>query len=241
MPCKNIGVNIVCCAPQLREGVSKPDPYAILSIGKAQQETTVMEKTADPVFEQTFCFLVSNPLTDTLLVRLMDKKSGCELAVFRQPLEAVFTRPEMRMPKQNFTLNTKEETKLKMSMEFKVLKVGGEPAKENLSMDPEPEEPATVSGNAGAHGDTISIGSAADVMEKPVEKQMARSENLHSLGSSVSSSVDYKRDTDSISSDIIEPEKRSLVTSCPVSGSNQGSKIRLTIRYRYAFHNSKST
>jgi len=53
---------------------SRPDPSAILSVGKDTKNTRVIYRTDAPVWEEGFTFLVNNPETDTLTVRVSMKK-----------------------------------------------------------------------------------------------------------------------------------------------------------------------
>jgi Ca2+-dependent lipid-binding protein len=48
----------------------KPDPYAQLSLGKQQEVTNVQMRTFDPVWEQGFTFLVNNPESDSLFIKV---------------------------------------------------------------------------------------------------------------------------------------------------------------------------
>ena len=48
----------------------KLDPYAQLSLGKQQQVTNVQMRTYDPVWEQGFTFLVNNPESDSLFIKV---------------------------------------------------------------------------------------------------------------------------------------------------------------------------
>jgi hypothetical protein len=47
-----------------------PDPYVQLSLGKQQETTSIQYRTGDPVWEQGFTFLVNNPDSDTLHVKV---------------------------------------------------------------------------------------------------------------------------------------------------------------------------
>ena len=105
----------------VREG-SKPDPYVVLSVGKIQQESITLEKTLDPVFEETFHFLVRNPNTDTLLLKFVDRKTNHELGSMKQPLDFVMVRPHMAMEKQNFNLSVKHDSKVALEMKIQILK-----------------------------------------------------------------------------------------------------------------------
>jgi len=126
----------------------KPDPYALISIGKQQQESVTLEKTTDPVYEETFYFLVHNPLTDTLLLKMMDRKSGIELGALKQSLDILFSRPKMTLEKQNLSLNNlRSETKATLDMKIQILKSGAwtEEDEENSEKDKEKDAEIAVS------------------------------------------------------------------------------------------------
>ena len=48
----------------------KPDPYTQLSLGKQQEVTNVHMRASDPVWEQGFTFLVNNPESDSLFIKV---------------------------------------------------------------------------------------------------------------------------------------------------------------------------
>ena len=75
----------------------------------------------DPVYEENFYFLVRNPQTDTLVIKIMDRKAKVELGAVKRSLDAVYQRADMKLEKQNLPLNLKYESKLKISLELAVL------------------------------------------------------------------------------------------------------------------------
>lgn len=56
--------------PQNARPSKNPDPYTQLSVGKQQEVTTVQMRTSDPVWEQGFTFLVNNPDSDSLFIKV---------------------------------------------------------------------------------------------------------------------------------------------------------------------------
>lgn len=56
--------------PQNAHPSKKPDPYTQLSLGKQQEATNVQMRTFDPVWEQGFTFLVNNPDSDSLFIKV---------------------------------------------------------------------------------------------------------------------------------------------------------------------------
>lgn len=55
---------------QWSRGGSTPDPYVTLSVAKISHNSNIVYRTDSPVFEQGFTFLVSNPETDTLHIKV---------------------------------------------------------------------------------------------------------------------------------------------------------------------------
>jgi Ca2+-dependent lipid-binding protein, contains C2 domain len=47
-----------------------PDPYAQLCLGNQQEVTNVQMRTSDPVWERGFTFLVNNPDSDSLFIKV---------------------------------------------------------------------------------------------------------------------------------------------------------------------------
>jgi len=225
--------------PTVREG-SKPTPYVILSVGKVQYESSEKDKTSDPVYEETFHFLVRNPLTDTLLVKVVDKKTGADLGALKQSLDLVYHRPEMKMEKQNFGLNTKSEAKIALKMDIAVLKLG--PAKGHGDDEDDavasgsgvhPVEPAGSSSGGG--GGSVSRVHSSTVPEPTPSNGNERPSSLViEAGSTAGDEV--------IGLEVGEPESirreesAPLLSSAPKTDEPTDMKVRLTIRYSQNTH-----
>jgi hypothetical protein len=184
-------------------------------------------------------FLVRNPLTDTLLVKLMDRKTSLELGAFKQPLDAIYGRPEMRLRKQNFTLNTKSDAKVVLTLEIKVLKLGAPAQGEMLSMeDTDTDEPTHDTHNK----DPAPSSSAQNHDSKqPIkEDSSAKLPSTNNVGETSS-----LRDNGSIGrgSSVEEPlvkaraDSQPLLSAIPKSSTSSSLeedktlKIRMTVRY----------
>lgn len=186
-----------------------------------------MEKTTDPVFEETLHFLVRNPLTDTLLVKLMDRKTSLELGAMKKPLDLVFGRPGMSLEKQNFTLNTRTEAKVVLDMSIRVLKHGGHSLDDD-DLDEEiklPDDPITAGESGGGGDDNKSVGghSRAGSIKAPPGSSTG-SPQLARSGSTRQPVVAEEVFTRT-------EESRPLLAALPVED-DKNMKIRLSIRYR---------
>lgn len=102
---------------------SKPDPYAILSVGKVTKQTAAFKRTDVPVWEQGFTFLVGNPENDTLLIRIVDQKTGKDLGQFTYILNILLTKSGLQVVSQPFQLQKSGPTsKVTMSLALKIVK-----------------------------------------------------------------------------------------------------------------------
>lgn len=185
----------------------------------------------DPVFEETMHFLVRNPLTDTLLVKIMDKKTNTELGSFKQCLDAVYGRPEMKMRKQNFTLNTKSEAKVNMSMSIQVLKLGAAALGEKLSM--EEDETDDELQQQPRPGSSSSEATTANVERSNSNISSSDQNNKTMINDDVSEGSGYSGG-ESRESFIRKDEGKPLLAasrSLDKPEDDKGMKVRLTIRY----------
>lgn len=55
-----------------QRGGPKPDPMMYVTVGKVTQNSHIVYRTDCPVYERGFTFLVNNPETDTLHIRVTD-------------------------------------------------------------------------------------------------------------------------------------------------------------------------
>ena len=78
-------------------------------------------RTSDPVWEQGFMFLVANPESDTLYLRVYDKKTGSELGELDFILSALSKETNLETQKQPFALlRSGPDSKITLSMHLRV-------------------------------------------------------------------------------------------------------------------------
>lgn len=56
--------------PGGKSGYAPPDPVFQITVGKSTKQSQVIYRTDHPVFEKEFTFLVNNPETDTLRLKV---------------------------------------------------------------------------------------------------------------------------------------------------------------------------
>ncbi|XP_044743931.1 extended synaptotagmin-2-A isoform X2 [Chrysoperla carnea] len=108
--------------PQAR-GKSKPDTYAVLSVGKNTQQTDVVMREDCPVWERGFTFLVPNPETDTLTLKIMDQKTGSCVGEMEYNLSTLLSKENLEIVKQPLTLHSSgPDSKIVIAMKLHLLK-----------------------------------------------------------------------------------------------------------------------
>lgn len=140
---------------------SKPDPFAILSVGKTSRQTAALRRTDAPVWEQGFTFLVNiaewfvilrsyqpiiplccvlqvgNPENDTLQVKIIDQKTEKDLGQFTYILSTLLTKNDLQVVSQPFQLQKSgPNSKVIMSMALKILKKSANEPREPVSDGP---------------------------------------------------------------------------------------------------------
>lgn len=181
-------------------------------MGKKQHESVVLEKTDSPVFEETFHFLVNNPLTDSLIIKMMDKKSNGELGSLKQSLDTLFSRPKMTMEKQNLTLNVRDEARICLDMKIRVLYVFAKG-----EWDEEQEKEAEE------------ISAEEKVAEEKITENMPLMSNKENPSEIDAHVATKEENVDRVSLDSLSASASSLKFD-PDDSSEM--KIKLTIRYR---------
>ncbi|CAB3376533.1 Hypothetical predicted protein [Cloeon dipterum] len=203
------------CAKQLpcvKEN-KKPDPFVTVQLGSRIEQTAVVMRTTDPVWEVGYTYLVQNPDTDTLTLKVIDQKTNSELGTFSYNLCGLYERRMMQIRHQPVRLKGSGLTsKLFLSMQLKIMKKSDATALSDKSGGSSPVEmkvPKRTKSIESKSSDTQSVGrGSVSAIEPLIESTVA------SLANAVPPSA-------------IEPELRRRGT---IKRSNLGS-IQLTISF----------
>lgn len=102
---------------------SKPDPILHVTVGKVTQNSNVVYRTDCPVYEQGFTFLVNNPETDTLHIKVVDQKTQSELGKMSYNLSSLLERESLQLQDQPLQLHKSgPDSKILLSMRLRILK-----------------------------------------------------------------------------------------------------------------------
>lgn len=209
---------------------SKPDPFAILSVGSTKHQTSALRRTDAPVWEQGFTFLVGNPENDTLQVKIVDQKTEKDLGQFTYILSTLLTKNDLQIVSQPFQLQKSGPTsKVILSMALKILK---KPA--NLSNERHHEGPMIhrQASQSSMMQRQPSQASQSEVLEVKNVK-LAEYPKLAEVPSEVGSAVDQI--VNKVSSDVAEFISNESVN---LQKDEQQSELR---RRQFSTHSSSSS
>ncbi|XP_075219377.1 extended synaptotagmin-like protein 2 isoform X2 [Lycorma delicatula] len=115
---------------------SKPDPLMQLSVCKVTQNSNIVYRTDCPVYEQGFTFLVNNPETDTLHVKIVDQKTQSELGKMSYNLSSLLDRESLQLQDQPLQLHKSgPDSKIILSLKLKILKFRPPPLEKQSSVE----------------------------------------------------------------------------------------------------------
>nr|XP_046263667.1 extended synaptotagmin-2-like isoform X2 [Scatophagus argus] len=107
--------------PSGKKVTSDPNPFVQFTVGHKSFESKTRYKTNEPVWEESFTFLIHNPKNQELEVEVKDEKHECSLGTLTLPLSRLLEAEEMTL-NQRFPLkNSGPSCTLKMKMALRVL------------------------------------------------------------------------------------------------------------------------
>ncbi|XP_074035677.1 extended synaptotagmin-2 isoform X2 [Leptinotarsa decemlineata] len=100
---------------------TKPDPFVQLQLGRQFKHTNAIMRTANPVWEESFIFLVGNPDSDYLNLKIIDSKTGTELNEINYNLSLLSNKDNLEVVKEPIRLESgRNDCKLIWSLHLKV-------------------------------------------------------------------------------------------------------------------------
>uniref|UniRef100_A0A672HM72 Extended synaptotagmin-2-A-like n=1 Tax=Salarias fasciatus TaxID=181472 RepID=A0A672HM72_SALFA len=123
---------------------SDPNPFVQFTVGHKSFESKTKYKTNEPVWEETYTFLIHNPRTQQLEVEVKDEKHECSLGTLTVPLQSLLEAEDMTL-NQRFPLkNSGPSCTLKMKMALRVTRLHPDARRPSASTEP-PRTPGTAS------------------------------------------------------------------------------------------------
>ncbi|XP_051559944.1 extended synaptotagmin-2-like isoform X2 [Myxocyprinus asiaticus] len=98
-----------------------PNPFVKLTVGQTTHTSKVRYKTSEPLWEETFSFLINNPRTQELEVEVRNGKRKCSLGSVRVALSSLLTEVDMTLNQQFPLQNSGPSSTLKLKIALRVL------------------------------------------------------------------------------------------------------------------------
>ncbi|XP_018315966.1 extended synaptotagmin-2 isoform X1 [Mycetomoellerius zeteki] len=104
-------------------GNKQPDVYLEASVGGKTERTATIPRSCDPVWERGFTFLVSNPETGILHIKIIDEKTAMTVGEMSYNLSLLLEKSDLKVMQQPYDLQKAEvDSKLVLSMTLNILK-----------------------------------------------------------------------------------------------------------------------
>ncbi|CAL1674860.1 unnamed protein product [Lasius platythorax] len=104
-------------------GNKQPDVYLEARIGGKKERTLTRPRSCDPVWEQGYTFLVSNPETGILHIKIIDEKTAIIVGEMNYNLSLLLEKNNLEVTQQPYDLQMAEtDSKLVLSMSLNILK-----------------------------------------------------------------------------------------------------------------------
>uniref|UniRef100_A0A8C9SLP9 Extended synaptotagmin 2 n=1 Tax=Scleropages formosus TaxID=113540 RepID=A0A8C9SLP9_SCLFO len=240
---------------------SDPSPYVQFILGQKKFDSKIRYKTMEPVWEESFMFLVPNPRNQELKVEVKDDKHKCSLGTITLPLTELLEAENMTL-EQRFPLkNSGPSSTLKLKMGLRILsleKTGSSdqpssvqlkkasadiPASSTAGVSAGPSSNLSSSSTPRPQVSTITQGPASTILgpTSVSPSNPGSMTHLSSIGKSTSSLAiggSHKESTPSIASDMSLPnatqelqQRLRQMQNGSASGPYSLGRVKLTLRH----------
>ncbi|XP_076750730.1 extended synaptotagmin-like protein 2 isoform X2 [Xylocopa sonorina] len=168
-------------------GNKQPDVYLEASVGGKTKRTATILRSCDPVWEQGFTFLVSNPETGILHIKITDEKTGMIVGEMSYNISLLLKQNNLEISQQPYDLQMAEvDSKLILSMSLSILKYEEpEPTSEE---DDDDHDINQLNKRIERQESNISNNLSTSVPPSPVKRQPSK-ESINSTRSTGSGAV----------------------------------------------------
>lgn len=106
------------------KNLGEPDSFVRVSVDDVNKESTVRERTKNPVYKEGFVFLVRNPWTQKLMLEVIDSKRERHAGRVEVDLNSVLNEPKLEVRGKEFDLqgDTEETATIKLNIILRILK-----------------------------------------------------------------------------------------------------------------------
>ncbi|KAL6255775.1 hypothetical protein P5V15_013018 [Pogonomyrmex californicus] len=222
-------------------GNKQPDVYLEASVDGKKERTATVPRSCDPVWERGFIFLVSNPETGVLHIKITDEKTAMIVGEMSYNLSLLLEKNNLEVTQQPYNLQKAEaDSKLVLSMSLNILKYEQpEPTSEEDEDDHDINE---LNKRIERQESSISNVISSSVPPSPLKKQPSK-ESVNSQARSTGSAAALPEEPATGEEElIVSTSAPSSLTGSPQlihrnpsitssSGEAKLGRIQLTIRY----------
>lgn len=219
-------------------GSKQPDVYLQASIDNQTQRTNTILRSCDPVWEQGFTFLVSNPESSIMHIQIFDEKTAMTVGEMSYKISLLTEKDNLEVTQQPFDLQMAEaDSKLVLSMSLSILKYE-EP--ELTSEEDEDDKENELIKKMERQESNVSNAFQPSVPPSPLKKQYSK-ESINSTTSApiapIEETISQAKEEDivSIAPSVSSSSSPGLIHRTPSTTSSAGEsklgRIQLTIRY----------
>uniref|UniRef100_A0A3B5QQJ0 Extended synaptotagmin 2 n=1 Tax=Xiphophorus maculatus TaxID=8083 RepID=A0A3B5QQJ0_XIPMA len=172
-------VSVFKALKSAKKNSSEPSPYVHFTVGHKTFESKVRYKTREPLWEDSFSFLVHNPTRQELEVEIKDDKHKCTLGILRVPLSDLLSEEDMTLA-QCFPLkNSGPSSTIKLKLALRILSLEKQFSSDLPSAVQDPDgEPYSASPRRSTPNLSTSMSSS--------QKYLPHKESTPSLASDIS-------------------------------------------------------
>ncbi|XP_076379275.1 extended synaptotagmin-like protein 2 isoform X1 [Megalopta genalis] len=222
-------------------GNKQPDVYLEASVGGDKKRTATQLRSCDPVWEQGFTFLVSNPETSILHIKITDEKTSLVVGEMNYNISLLLKENNLEITQQPHDLQMAEsDSKLILSMSLSILKYEEpEPTSEE---DDDDHDITQLNKRIERQESNISnTFSSSSLPPSPLKRQPSKEsvKSSHSTGSGAGNAIE---ETGSPNEEVVVIHTVSSLTGSPQllhrnlsvtssSGDAKLGRIQLSLRY----------
>ncbi|XP_046825819.1 extended synaptotagmin-1 isoform X3 [Vespa crabro] len=225
-------------------GNKQPDVYLEASVGGQIQRTNTILRSCDPVWEQGFTFLVSNPESSIMHIKIIDEKTIMIIGEMSYKISLLIEKDNLEVGQQPYDLQMAEtDSKLVLSMSLSILKY--EQPESTSEEDEDDQNVNEFNKKINRQESNISNIISTSVPPSPLKKQSSK-ESINSLPLNTESTS-----TAPIEEIISQPEEENVISNSAPSlsyspsvglihrtpsttssaGESKLGRIQLTLRY----------
>ncbi|XP_076165334.1 extended synaptotagmin-like protein 2 isoform X2 [Ptiloglossa arizonensis] len=198
-------------------GNKQPDVYLEASIGGITRRTATMLRSCDPIWEQGFTFLVSNPETGVLHIKITDEKTTLVVGEMSYNISLLLGQNNLEITQQPYDLQMAEaDSKLILSMSLSILKYEQpEPTSEE---DDDDHDINQLTKRIERQESNISNTVSSSLPPSPLKKQPSK-ESVNSLTQSTGSGAAI------LSEEPIIPNEELIITNTAPSSRTESPQL----------------